>query len=163
MVDPNDSGFWDYGLPMRDASRKFLAHKAVVAAKPSTGIYWWIPQPDGQWSVLAFHDEFYPMNDHQHMWRHVVDHLKTLYPQLDERGDIGMAYTGLPRGRVSENRRGQFVIYHGNDAPGSMMAVRQQFSLPADTLMVFDDHEQMLDSDHEAIIRALGDHHVTPE
>ena len=156
MTDPNAHDFWDSPRSMREASRRYLVRKAVVAARPSTGIYWWIPQPDGSWSVLAFHDEFYSMNSHTFMWRHVVDHLHTLYPDIKVDGDIAMTYAGLPRGRVAENRKGQVNVYHGNDSPGDLALVRTQFNLPADANLVFDDHEEMLDLDKMAVERALG-------
>lgn len=145
----------------REAERHRLRELTLRAARrsPLTGGWYWVPLPRDRgiaWQVHAFYDCWASASDHVRIWRHVRDSLEHHWA----RRLLRIECYSLPRGRVSPRADGgAIVIYHGDDAPprmGSLAAVRRAFNLPRATPMVFDEHEQCIAGQPEALERALG-------
>lgn len=145
----------------REAERQRLRAFTLdaVAGAPLTGGCYWTPLPrDGKvtWQVQAFYDCWRSPSDHVRIWGHVRDSLERHW----RRRLPGIECYSLPRGRVSRRAdSGEIVIYHGNDAPrgsGGLAAVRRAFNLPRSTRAVFDEHEQCIGGQPQALERALG-------
>lgn len=145
----------------REAERRRLREATLAAAgrTPLTGGWYWVPLPHGdrvEWHVQAFYDCWRSQSDHVLIWRHVRDslahHWRRRLPRVQ-------CYS-LPRGRVSRRAdSGVITIYHGNDAPrgaGGLAAVRRAFNLPRSTQAFFDEHEQCIAGQPEALSWALG-------
>lgn len=133
---------------------------------PQSGAYWWIPLPDGNWTIEVFYDsEYNGDTPHDDLWRrYVVERLAILWNKSPEvlRRRIGDNYTGLPRGRVSKVSGG-WTIVHGNDAPALSKGIRgviNAFNLRmvdrSNLMIMDDDHERMMPGDPEAVQKALG-------
>jgi hypothetical protein len=157
---------------MREPVRIYLrsiTRRHKYTGLPLTGSFYWAPRfnqlPDGKldWRLLEFFDVWPESNsDHVCVWKHVRDVLQV---QSGKRL-TGVGYACLPRGRVCEasffGPNGQlkksFKIYHGNDCPikrGGMPIIRRAFNLPRNAQAVFDEHEQMLAVDTQALEAAL--------
>lgn len=149
----------------REAERQRLRELTIQSARqaPLTGGWYWVPLPAGDsvaWQVQAFYDCWRSPSDHVRIWRHVRDslehHWRRRLPRIE-------CY-GLPRGRVSRRivsgtDSGTIVIYHGRDAPrgsGGLAAIRRAFNLPPSTAALFDEHEQCIAGQPDALELALG-------
>ena len=144
----------------REAERRRLRELTRAAAgAPLTGGWYWVPLREGEkltWHVQAFYDCWQSPSDHVRIWRHVRDaleqHWRLRLSQIE-------CYS-LPRGRVSRRAdSGIVTIYHGRDAPrgsGGLAAVRCAFHLPRLAPAAFDEHEQCIAGQPEALERALG-------
>lgn len=144
----------------REIERLRLRELTLRAAgrTPLTGGWYWVPLPVGDgvtWQVQAFYDCWSSPSDHVHVWRHVRDslehHWRRRLPRIE-------CYA-LPRGRVSlRTDSGVIAIYHGRDAPrgfGGLAAVRRAFNLPRSAKALFDEHEQCIARQPQALERAL--------
>ncbi len=145
----------------REARRRELRELTLRAADagPLTGGWYWAPMPaDGGvvWQVHAFYDCWRSPSDHVRIWRHVRDALETGW----RRRLAAIECYSLPRGRVARRAdTGQVALYHGGDAPrrsGGLAVVRRAFNLPRATPALFDEHEQCIAGQPEALSRALG-------
>ena len=144
----------------REAERQRLRETTLRAADgPLTGGWYWVPlRGDDQltWQLQAFYDCWRSPSDHVLIWRHVRDSLEYHW----RRRLPGIECYSLPRGRVSPRAdNGAIVIYHGRDAPrgsGGLAAIRRAFNLPRSARAVFDEHEQCIAGQPEALERALG-------
>lgn len=144
----------------REAERRRLRELTLQAARgePLTGGWYWMPMPGNggvTWQVQAFYDCWRSPSDHVCIWRHVRDALEAAW--MRRLTDIE-CYS-LPRGRVSRRAdNNQLVVYHGQDAPrgaGRLTAIRCAFNLPRSTPAAFDEHEQCIAGQPEALSRAL--------
>lgn len=144
----------------REAERRRLRAETRAAGRaPLTGGWYWVPLPGGDsvmWHVQAFYDCWRSRSDHVVIWRHVRDSLAHDW----RRRLTNIQCYSLPRGRVSRRTdSGIIAIYHGNDAPrgsGGLAAVRRAFDLPRSVPAIFDEHEQCIAGQPEALSRALG-------
>lgn len=150
---------------MREAARRAKQARLIAESRePQTGCYWWVPRPTG-WVLYEFFDSQYGETMHEEIWR------KYLAPTLFERPSkhVLLAYAGLPRGRVSDDRRiikgrfeGRFAVYHGKDAPDKLSHISSKFNLAPKTYsLVFDVHEQMI-LEHYYVIKRLLPHDLPP-
>lgn len=152
----------------RETDRRAVRAAArQVAQGPLTGAWYWVPLPAGEgrlaWEVQEFFDCWASSSDHVHIWKHVIDSLRHHW----QRSFAGIEYCSLPRGRVAtpivhrhrSRRPPAAAIYHGNDSPlgqGGIALVKASFNLPASTPVIFDEHEQCIVGQPEALSRALG-------
>ena len=150
----------------RDDQRKRT--RLAANGKPLTGAYYWVPLPGDdntiRWTVQEFFDGWRRSSDHVDIWRHVVDSLefhwnRTIPADVD--------YGSLPRGRICQTlfnqrhkpKRPAYALYHGNDSPlgrTGLQQIKRLFNQAGDCALVFDDHEQMISGDPEALSSALG-------
>jgi len=156
-----------YDNPMLRVSTKIMRDNLVLESKvPQEGAYWWLPRPDGEWDLDAYYESEFGegyQNLHIELWpNYVLDRLALLWKkdlkELQEQ--IGNAYTGLPRGRVSKGQ--SYGIYHGNDSPVEdwIKRIVAAFNLQAmvrqqNVREVFDEHEVMLPPHQKAVQQAL--------
>lgn len=155
--------------PMRRAAREWLryATRNRWDGKPLTGSYYWIPDRglDGRlaWACEEFFDAWLPSSDHSYVWLHVRDVLEYLW----RRSLKDIDYCCLPRGRVcrtlpaidQSSSRSKLVIYHGQDCPlgpTGLRIVRTKFQIGPDVPAIFDEHEQMIAGQPEALSRRLN-------
>lgn len=133
---------------------------------PLTGAWYWVPLPgDGGklvWEIQEFFD-CWGRTDHVHIWSHVIDSLSHHW----RRSFPGIDYCSLPRGRVAtpivhgrvRKRLPAAAIYHGNDSPlgdQGIAIVRESFNLAPTARAIFDEHEQCIAGQPQALSRALG-------
>jgi hypothetical protein len=142
----------------REAERQRLRELTLAAGAPLTGGWYWVPLREGEkltWHVQAFYDCWLSPSDHVRIWRHVRDALEHHWRLRLSRIEC----YALPRGRVSRRAdNGIITIYHGRDAPrgsGGLAAVRRAFHLPRLTPATFDEHEQCIAGQPQALERAL--------
>lgn len=155
--------------PLMRVSIKTIRNRAILESRiPQSGAYWWIPTPDGDWTMDVYYDSEHRGNTmHDRIWRrHVIEKLAVLWgkdPDWLKRA-IGDNYTGLPRGRVNKVQDG-FTIVHGNDAPVKDVVtkimnafnLRTYFRAHPDKVRAFEDeHETMLQGDPDVVQKALG-------
>ena len=153
---------------MRLAIRTFRNRVIGESKAPQSGAYWWIPHPDGSWDLEIFYDsEYGGETDHIRMWRkYVIEKLAVIWKKDPQklRAQIGDNYTGLPRGRVNKVQNG-YTIVHGNDTPtkNGLDGIINAFNLRAyqlahskNILILFDEHETMIQGDPERVQKALG-------
>lgn len=140
---------------------------ATAGSGPLSGGWYWLPAPIRErgvnWRVQAFYDCWRTPSDHIHVWRQVLDSLRSHW----RRSLKNIDYCSLPRGRVAQplqctlakTGKPQFAIYHGDDSPigrRGLQLVRRAFNLPRTTRAYFDEHEQCIAGQPESLSRALG-------
>ncbi|GAA4445431.1 hypothetical protein GCM10023156_04990 [Novipirellula rosea] len=135
---------------------------------PFTGAYYWIPLPQGAWSILVFPNAFYVGGEagHVDVWEDVVRILAGLH-QLNLQGLLSQIENcpyGLPRGRVVRMGSGDWGVAHGGDHPKEMnleSTISDAFCLrDIHSNFFFDEHEQMLSEDQyliKCLIIAAGE------
>ncbi len=132
---------------------------ALERGLPFGGAYYWIPVPDGVWSILAFPNAFYEGGEagHVEIWEEVIRILSGLHRlngnELVEQ--IGNCPYGLPRGRVVQMGSGVWGVAHGDDHPNGTdleSTVSEAFCLnEIRPKFFFDEHEQMLPGDRHQV------------
>lgn len=154
----------------REVARVNLRKRTRAAAngKPLTGAYYWVPLPsDGnmiRWKVLEFFDCWRLSSDHVDIWLQIVGSLEFHWSRTIP-SDVD--YCSLPRGRIcrtllnqrSDAKRPKYALYHGNDCPRGrkgLQQIKRLFNQSDDCALVFDEHEQMISGDPEALSSALG-------
>jgi hypothetical protein len=83
-----------------------------------TGVFYWLPTIDNRWIIDYYTYQEHGDVDFDRIWnRYVIPHLSQLWDVDIKvlRRKIAGKYAGLPRGIVTKNEDGQFVIYHGGD------------------------------------------------
>ena len=136
------------------------------SSAPQTGIYWWVPYSNSatswnlrdwtkieRWRLESFLDEEYEKAFHKEIWELYAATILRL-DDVELPQEVKEAYHGLPRGRVSKGKQGQYLILHGDDSPVDDLrtVVASRFHLPlANTVAVFDQHETMHDDDVEVV------------
>jgi hypothetical protein len=133
-------------------------------SRPLTGAYYWVPIPplgSPTWSVVTCHDlGFDEDRGHPTIWLAVIPRLAAIWGRDPRamRRRLGRHCYGLFRGRVTRLEK-VHLINHGNDSPIPEWteAVAQAFNLLGRRVKpVFDEHEQTLPDDVNAITRILG-------
>jgi hypothetical protein len=134
-----------------------------------TGPFYWFPSP-GQdspcWGLLAGHDfGLDPDTGHVELWRHVLTRLAAAWgKEATFVKRLALAYTGLPRGRVTKPGR-VYLVLHGNDAPttGLEGRIRLHFDLGRQQVkLLYDEHETMISGHPKAVETLLGCSLVRP-
>jgi hypothetical protein len=134
------------------------------ASRPLTGAYYWVPIPplrSPTWSVVTCHDLGYDEDrGHTTVWPKVILRLAAIWGRDPRamRRRLGRHSYGLFRGRVTRVKK-VYWIYHGNDSPIPEWteAVAQAFNPQGRCVkLAFDEHEQTLPDDVNAITRILG-------
>ena len=148
--------------------------KPKPVSRPSSGIYFIVPNRDGTWRVRAFRADSDGEMDHVDAWRCIV--VKELYSEWADtihapRSVLAMVmgqtlaeyYDGFPRGRVvvgdsSPCGKREATVYHGDNLVSGMGITRKQiercFSLVRPK-WVFDEHEQCTYLSARAVRTAL--------
>lgn len=157
------------GMSPSEREVKRIALRAATRrqhCEPLTGAWYWAPLPSGrgsvEWEIQEFFD-CWGRTDHVHIWRHVLDSLTCLW----RRSFVRIDYCSLPRGRVAmpilhgrgSTRQPAAAIYHGNDSPlgeRGIALVRKSFNLPFSSRAIFDEHEQCIAGQPQALSRVLG-------
>jgi hypothetical protein len=144
-----------------------LAQKLVrVAAKPEEGAYYWIPSPEGHWSLMPYYSSVYGEDvTHSDLWERSTSNLIAESWGLKEpdRSELSRHPYGLPRGRVSKGSS-SFFLNHGGDSPVDpailLRKVSSEFNLQAylakdKVKLLADNHEKMVREDYAAVSRIL--------
>ena len=151
-----------YRNAMRESARKLT--RKQKPRQPLTGAWYWLPTLNDQgclrWKLESFYDSWKPTSAHVYVWRHVLDVLQWRWDKTLG----GIECYSLPRGRVaqmvtSRNSPPVFGIFHGDDAPLKktwLKLVLKEFLLPKAALVIFDEHEQCIAGQPEALSQALG-------
>ncbi len=142
---------------MREVSRD-------LRSCPLAGGFYWVPIPrpgSFQWDLLSCHDLGCNEDEsHYDFWPKVLTHLAGLWgrdPKVLRRHLVKHCY-GFPRGRVTHPEK-IFLILHGKDSPVSDWKARviRRFDLQRQRVkLLFDEHEQTLPGDVNAVRGVLG-------
>lgn len=151
---------------MQQAIHEFRRKSIQESRAPQSGAYYWIPLPDGDWTILPFYDSEYSDSSHSVIWKEVLSYIAHKWnkdPQVLKR-NLGSYYTALPRGRISKTRDNGDIVYvlvHGNDSPTSstdnITKIKRVFNLRQANVKVYpDDHETMIKGHPEKLQTILG-------
>jgi hypothetical protein len=143
--------------------------------RPYEGL-WYFVYYKPQWVLEAFKTTEYGEMNHDECWEKFIcaklqDHYKvnpdkfvlvsTAESEMEE--SLRAAYTGMPRGRVTQGEK--WVFYHGNDSPipeGKLIKLLPaKFELTRHALeqgvkFEFDEHETMQEIDIQVVQSVLG-------
>jgi hypothetical protein len=89
-----------------------------INKRPFIGSYYWLPTMDNRWILDNYFYQNYGDTRHERVWNmFVIPYLSELwdFDIKSMRRKLKDCFTGLPRGMVSKNEEGKFVIYHGGD------------------------------------------------
>jgi len=134
-----------------EAQRRYRLAKTLLAGRPQTGVYWWVPSKTG-WELYPVLNEDNDPAYHQKAWGNLV---RAEFPKSSP--EVTRAYAGLPRGRVI-NWMGDWTIYHGGDTPEGPTGLRKiarAFSLPAGYNVQYSKEYRMLPQHYEALKKNL--------
>ncbi len=127
---------------------------------PLNGAWYWVPQPSEgshSWTILTCHDAGMSEEEgHTELWPWVLVQMAAAWGRdaVSLKRQLGLYYTGLPRGRVSRPEKISFIL-HGNDAPvepwRDILVERFQLS-GRKTKVIFDEDETQIPGHPAAFI-----------
>jgi hypothetical protein len=150
------------GMPVtRGSGRKADNNRRSEAF--SGGYYWFPTRNNGavNWEVLTCHELGFDAEvGHVDLWPSVLDRLSSAWgrdPRIIKLS-LGLHYTGLPRGRITQLQR-RFLVFHGDNAPVGdwLPRVIRRFDIDRRSVRaVFDEHETRLPEDRGKVNEILG-------
>jgi len=136
-----------------EAHRRQFQQELVQACKPQAGIYWWIPE-GSEWQLYPFLEAMHPDTNHADIWEFYLAKVLVKRPSLD----FQLSYAGLPRGRVAQAMNGCWYVYHGDDTPEGIAALKKiadEFNLDK-WQPCFEEHEVMIHAHQITVKQELG-------
>jgi hypothetical protein len=147
---------------MIESRRRYrLAHRQA-AGGPFTGLFCWIPLPNGDWELVEFADAYYGgQADHTRVWKEVVAVLAFRWGKDSDSlaRQLASYPYGLPGGRVVQTASDQWQVALRKPAPmgTNLKTVIKSYNLPTNKLQIILDHPPCVIPEHvERVRNALG-------
>ena len=129
--------------------------KPLLTEGKHEGIYYWVPQKDGSWKMLAFQFDLYGTVTHEDVWNRYIVHEIAKEFGADPK-QLEYLYGALPRGRVFQKDKNIYALGHGDDSPGPISRAASEFGLNEADKIGYWSHETMVLDDYVALCKAIN-------
>lgn len=141
-----------------------------LAVKPSEGIYYAVPDPDGGFRIFSQRSDEVEEPLHFEYWEKILPEIARIWKlSLREKDTLRDHYTAVPRGRIVKEHdydkgvTGNYVVAHGDDVPLNQIKafVLQDFGLlglnrEGKIKWKVDPHEKMDSEDKDVFKRIIS-------